>query len=52
MRFILSVLPLYLASFSAFAGIDEQPITIPEPTTWALIGIGALGMYLANKRKR
>lgn len=50
MRFILSMLPLYLASFSAFAGLPNP--TIPEPTTWALIGISALGMYLASKRKR
>jgi PEP-CTERM motif len=49
MKQILSFAALSLISFSAWAG---APTPVPEPATLALMGAGALGIYLSNKRKK
>lgn len=52
MKSVVSFLALSLVSFSALAGLAPPPgNTVPEPATWALMGIGVVGMLLARKRK-
>jgi len=35
-----------------FAGIAFTPATVPEPSTYALFGIGAIGMLMVLRRKK
>lgn len=46
--FLLSVAPLGMAALH----VADQPSTIPEPATLALLGIGAIAMGISRKRKK
>jgi len=45
-RFIVAALVLAGSAAPAFAG---TPITVPEPATMTLFGLGAGGVYLAKR---
>jgi hypothetical protein len=51
MKYLLNSLILMLSSTVVYAG---SPPTgqIPEPGIYALLAIGALGMFIARKRKK
>ncbi|HSJ48784.1 MAG TPA: PEP-CTERM sorting domain-containing protein, partial [Gammaproteobacteria bacterium] len=51
MQKLIMTLSLLLVSAASWAGTAPVPTPVPEPATWALIGIGVAGMLLARKRK-
>lgn len=55
----MKVLTLVLASIAtlapvaAFAGIDDVPtVTVPEPATLALMGVGVAGAVIASRFRK
>lgn len=51
MQKLIMTLSLLLVSATSWAGSVVPPTPVPEPATWALVGIGVVGMLLARKRK-
>lgn len=39
-------------SWAGDIGPGTGPGTIPEPGTYALLGIGAIALFIANRRKK
>ncbi|MDB5367301.1 MAG: hypothetical protein JWM77_3228 [Rhodospirillales bacterium] len=39
-------------SQAAFAGIPVPPVSVPEPTTLAILGAGVAGLVIAKLRNR
>ena len=53
MNKLLTVLLFSLVSVSAFAGgVPPPPVSVPEPSVLALLGIGIAGMLLAKRNKK
>lgn len=54
MKHLLNSLILMVVSTTVYAGGFEPPppTAIPEPGIYALLAIGAIGMFIARKRKK
>jgi hypothetical protein len=52
MKYLLNSLILMLGSTTVYAGVDTVPGRLPEPGIYALLAIGAIGMFIARKRKK
>ena len=53
MKHLLKSLILMLSSTAVYAGgLQGDFVTVPEPGIYALLAIGAVGMFIARKRKK
>lgn len=50
MRALLSITILSLLALPAFA--LPNPVSVPEPEMWALIGMGVVGLLLSRRRRK
>lgn len=46
------ILALTSVSSTVLAGVQQPPVSVPEPGMWALLGVAAVaGLIAARKRK-
>ena len=47
----MGVMLMTIAASGASVASVSAPVSVPEPSTWALLAIGVIGIFFAGRKK-